>query len=52
MDFFTQGHLIRHSFVMTPSPTGEGLGDVMISTTVLDKAKVPTFHQSTTERMA
>ena len=38
-----QGHLIRHSFVVTPSPTGEGLGDVMLSKIVLNKAKIPAF---------
>ena len=52
MDFFTQGHLIRHSFVVTPSPQGEGLGDVMLSTTVLSKAKALDFYQSTAKRMA
>ena len=49
---FDRRHLIRHSYVVTPSPTGEGLGDVILSTTVLYKAKVPAFHQSTAKRMA
>ena len=52
MDFFTQGHLLRHSFVVTPSPTGEGLGDVMLSITICNKAKVLAFYQSTAERTA
>ena len=50
--FKAQGHLIRHSFVVTPSPTGEGLGDVMLSITICNKAKVLAFYQSTAERTA
>ena len=49
--FKAQGHLIRLAG-SAPSPTGEGLGDVLLSTTVLNKAKIPTFHQSTAERAA
>jgi hypothetical protein len=37
---------------MTPSPQGEGLEDAILSTTVLIKAKILAFHQSTAERMA
>ena len=46
-----QGHLIRLAG-SAPSPTGEGLGDVMLSTIVLNKAKVLAFYQSTAKRTA
>jgi hypothetical protein len=37
---------------VTPSPTGEGSGDVMLSTTILSKAKVLDLYQSTAKRAA
>ena len=40
---FDRRHLIRHSYVVTPSPTGEGLGNTILLTTVLSKAKILTF---------
>jgi hypothetical protein len=35
-----------------PSPTGEGLGDMILLTIVLNKAKVLAFYQSTVKRTA
>jgi hypothetical protein len=37
---------------VTPSPTGEGLGDVILLTTGLSKTKILAFYQSTAKRVA
>jgi hypothetical protein len=37
---------------VTPSPTGEGLGDMILSTIILSKAKVLDLYQSTAKRAA